>query len=87
MPSPIAHTAVGVALYQLWARRGKSPRQIGGVLPPMLAACIGLSMLPDLDAFVGIVLGDLGRYHNNLASAPFFGTLVSLCAAAIAWLF
>jgi len=77
MPSPIAHIAAGVAIYRLRPRRGASHDH----RLRLLGACIGLSLLPDLDAAVGIALGNLGRYHNNLAGSPAFGALVALAVA------
>jgi len=31
---------------------------------------VELSVLPDIDAAVSILLGDLGRYHNHMMSSP-----------------
>ncbi len=82
MPSPIAHVAAGIAIYRLRDGRGSSRgRRLG-----MLTACMGLSLLPDLDAAVGIALGNLGRYHNNFAGSPAFGALVALVVGGIALL-
>ena len=53
----------------------------------LLILCVGLSVVPDLDAAVGIAFGDLGRYHNNFAGSPAFGTLVALFAGGVVWLF
>lgn len=87
MPSPIAHAAAGFAIYRLWPKKGGATRPIRGVVPPMLAACVALSLLPDMDAAVGILLGDLGRFHNNFTSSPVFGTLVALCVGGVVRLF
>jgi membrane-bound metal-dependent hydrolase YbcI (DUF457 family) len=87
MPSPIAHAAVGAAVYRLWSKPDGSPRPRGTVVPPMLLGCVGLSFLPDLDAALGIFLGDLGRYHNNLAGSPVFGALVALATGGIVAIF
>jgi inner membrane protein len=43
-----------------------------------------MSVMPDLDAAVGILLGNLGRYHNNIAGTPVFGALVAFGAACLA---
>ncbi len=82
MPSPIAHAAVGALISKAWPPGKRPPRRIGGVLPVTLVACVGLSLLPDLDAAVGIALGNLGRYHNNLAGSPAFGLGVALVAGS-----
>ena len=36
---------------------------------------------------MGIFAGNLGRYHNNFAGSPAFGTLVALAAGAVMWMF
>jgi membrane-bound metal-dependent hydrolase YbcI (DUF457 family) len=80
MPSPIAHVAAGIAVHTVLRRHRRQPERSWG----LLSACIGLSMLPDLDALVGIALGNFGRYHNNFAGSPLFGVMVAL-VAAILW--
>lgn len=52
-----------------------------------LLAFFGLSILPDLDAGVGIVLGNMARYHNNFAGTPGFGLAVALAFGTVAWMF
>lgn len=79
MPSPIAHMAAGVAIHRF--RFGKPSGS--GRDRALLAACIGLSLLPDVDAAIGIAAGNLGRYHNNFAGSPAFGVLVALAVAAV----
>ena len=83
MPSPVAHAAVGALISEAWPADERPPRRIGGVVPVTLAACVGLSLVPDLDAAVGMMLGDLGRYHNNLAGSPAFGLLVALAVGGL----
>ncbi|HSH75292.1 MAG TPA: metal-dependent hydrolase [Longimicrobiales bacterium] len=84
MPSPLVHSALGAAIYRLgFARRAAPwPRVLG--VPPLLVACVGLSLLPDLDAAVGIAFGDMERFHNNLAGSPAFGFLVALVSGGAA---
>jgi hypothetical protein len=77
MPSPIAHIAAGFAICRIRDGRGASRSRP----PGLLGACVGLSLLPDLDAALGIALGNLGRYHNNFAGSPAFGALVALVVA------
>jgi membrane-bound metal-dependent hydrolase YbcI (DUF457 family) len=48
---------------------------------------VGLSILPDLDAGVGIALGNMARYHNNFAGTPGFGLAVALAVGTVAWAF
>jgi hypothetical protein len=83
MPSPIAHAAVGAMISKVWPAEHPPSRRLGGIVPPLLVACVVLSLLPDFDAAVGIVLGDLGRYHNNLAGSPAFGLLVAIAAGGL----
>ncbi len=87
MPSPIAHVATGYVVYRL-ARRGSDeppallhPRL---PIPALLVATIFLSLAPDLDSALGLLLGDFGRYHNNLSHSLAFGVLVALAAGGLA---
>ena len=48
-------------------------------------AAVGLSILPDIDAAVGILLGDLDRYHNHLMNSPAFAFLVAVAVGGIGW--
>jgi inner membrane protein len=82
MPSPIAHIAAGAAIYRLRFGRGLTTNRDR----LLMVSCVGLSLLPDLDAAVGIIAGDIGRFHNNFAGSPAFGTLVALAAGALTWL-
>lgn len=81
MPSPIAHMAAGAAIYRLRFGGGTSTRADRA----LLVACVGLALVPDLDAAVGILAGNIGRYHNNFAGTPAFGALVALAAGALTW--
>ena len=81
MPSPIAHMAAGAAIYRLRFGGGTSTRSDR----VLLITCVGLALVPDLDAAVGILAGDIGRYHNNFAGSPAFGALVALAAGALTW--
>jgi inner membrane protein len=45
---------------------------------------VGLSLLPDVDAVVGIAAGDLGRFHNNLTHSLFVALGVALIAGGLA---
>ena len=78
MPSPLVHSAVGVAIYRLWSARSGPPRPEPRALSPLLVICVVLSLLPDLDSAVGLAFGDMGRFHNNLAGSPVFATMVAL---------
>lgn len=86
MPSPIAHAAMGYGLYQICRplRRQECSRHIGPV-PPLLMATVGLSLLPDMDVVVGILMGDLGRFHNNVMNSLIVGLVVALGIGAVGW--
>ena len=87
MPSPLSHSAVGVAGFFLWRHRGKNRSRPTREEFLGLLAFVGLSILPDLDAGVGIALGNMARYHNNFAGTPGFGLAVALALSTVAWAF
>lgn len=79
MPSPVAHLAVGFALRRLLGPRTESRRRF------LVAACfLFLSILPDLDAIPGVLLGDFGRYHNNLTNSVAFVMVSAAIASVVA---
>lgn len=49
----------------------------------LLSTSLIFSMLPDIDSVIGILAGDIGRYHNNLTHSLFFGLFVVLLFAVI----
>ncbi len=87
MPSPVAHSLIGLALgiawripgsldlrgfaRQAWAQRG------------WLFLCIVLANAPDIDFLFGIPRGNLNVYHQTATHTLVWITLVSLCV----WLF
>ena len=79
MPSPLAHTAVGCLLARTVARSGTGVR--------LTLAFVSLSLLPDLDAVPGYLLGDLFTWHNNfshsLAAGIAAALLIGLAAALL----
>jgi inner membrane protein len=57
-----------------------------GVFPLALVLAVVVSMLPDLDAVLGAITGDLARYHNNGTHSLIVGLGVALVAAGLlAW--
>jgi membrane-bound metal-dependent hydrolase YbcI (DUF457 family) len=74
LPSPVAHTAVGYAIHQVLCQPSDEdgPDEVGR-LPSSLVAVIAISLLPDLDSALGIALGDLARYHNNVTHSFIVG--------------
>lgn len=87
MPSPIAHIAVGYAVYRICSSRSlqHTPLRMERSLKA-LAATVGLSLLPDLDAIPGVIFGDLDRFHNHLTHSVLAGVAVALAVGAILWL-
>ncbi len=73
MPSPIAHSLVAVIVARSVTPALLSARGLG-----MLLYVGFFSMLPDVDAIVGIGLSDLGRYHNNMTHSLGFIALVGV---------
>jgi len=83
LPSPIIHTTVGYLIYRY--SRSKMPvvtQQTLGPLPILLVITVVFAMLPDLDALLGVLAGDIGRYHNNGTHSLVIGLAVSLVFAA-----
>lgn len=77
MPSPLAHVVVGALV-----AHASGPSDSSRVpFQRWVAACLFFSMAPDLDALPGILLGDLGGWHNSFShSVPF---AVLFCAATV----
>jgi membrane-bound metal-dependent hydrolase YbcI (DUF457 family) len=83
MPSPIAHTAAGYAIYRVLEHR--LPRV--WLLPRghRALAVLGVlffALMPDLDAVPGVLFGNLHRYHNQFTHSLLVGAAVGLAAAA-----
>jgi membrane-bound metal-dependent hydrolase YbcI (DUF457 family) len=79
MPSPISHIAAGVIIYRSLPaeERQKGLRKFFG-MPILLIVILGVSLLPDVDAVLGIITGDMGRYHNQATNSLFSGLAVAL---------
>ncbi len=84
MPSPLAHIAVGYVIHRVH-QPPSGPRLVERVPLSMLAA-LGLSMLPDVDSVMGILRGDLGRYHNGWTHSLIAGLGVSVVVGSLALL-
>lgn len=86
MPSPFAHVAAGYVLYRAYGQKlPEKFRPLFGI-PSQLLILAGISLLPDLDAIPGVLLGDFGRYHHNLSHSLAAGLLAALLIASlIAW--
>lgn len=86
MPSPIAHTTMGYAIYKMCQPRRPQPG-LGwiGRFPRFLLVTAGLSLLPDLDSVAGILSEDFGRYHNNGMHSLFVGLALALVVGSLVW--
>jgi len=87
MPSPIIHTTVGYVIYRIF--KPATPEEgsrLARSLRPLLLAAVGLSLLPDVDTLVGILTGDMGRFHNNATHSLVFGLAIALGVGSVAWL-
>jgi membrane-bound metal-dependent hydrolase YbcI (DUF457 family) len=83
MPSPIAHLSVGYVIYRLNKNNLPFDKRKILSIPLQMAAVVGLSMLPDLDAVLGIAFGDMSKYHNNITHSLITGLPVALAGAAV----
>jgi membrane-bound metal-dependent hydrolase YbcI (DUF457 family) len=87
MPSPIAHLAAGYTIYYLSrSRQPQMKAETVGPLPAPLLVAAGFSLLPDVDSLAGLVMGNFGRFHNNVTHSYVVGFLVSLLFAALMYL-
>ncbi len=87
MPSPIAHLAMGYAIYHASRTHFTTQNQrLFHLIPRLVIITAGLSMLPDLDAVPGILLGNLKQFHNNISHSLGFALLVALGVGTGIWL-
>ncbi len=79
MPSPIAHMSVGYAVSKLYKQPQKTRKNLPDGSATLVFFCsVIASMLPDIDAFFGIIKGDLGMYHNNATHSLLVGLVFAL---------
>lgn len=83
MPSPIAHSLIGLALGLVrflprYRHFGELHSQLRALWRPLLF-CVLLANLPDLDYFFGIFRGNLNYYHQTVTH-----TLVWISVTALA---
>ena len=83
MPSPLAHTTAGYAVYRLLRRRRSDGEPQVWRLPLILLVTLVFSILPDFDTVAGILAGDIGRYHNQGTHSLVVGLLVALLFAVL----
>lgn len=79
MPSPVAHLSMGLFL---WFSLKPFLKNLVAVLPRgemvLWMGFLFFSMFPDLDAVLGIITGDMGRYHNQGTHSLLVGITASL---------
>jgi inner membrane protein len=85
MPSPIAHITAGYAIYRLYKDRLPGNAYTLSRMPFQFLLIAGLSLLPDLDFLVGLIFGDIERFHNNISHSLFFGVLVGIIFSRLAY--
>lgn len=86
MPSPIAHSAMGYAIY--YVARSHSAQTVlkkVGPIPGLLLVTVGFSLLPDVDSVAGILTGNFGRFHNNATHSRIVGLGLASVFSAILW--
>lgn len=76
MPSPVGHSLMGYAIWQVSAARAACPRWLH------LGVCLFAVNAADLDFLPGLLVGDPNRYHHgishSLGLALVFGLVMSL---------
>jgi membrane-bound metal-dependent hydrolase YbcI (DUF457 family) len=84
MPSPIVHITSGYIVYRVLHRKLEGKKtESHRINISHLLIIVGFAILPDLDAILGIILGDFGKYHNNGTHSLITGALVALGCYAI----
>jgi membrane-bound metal-dependent hydrolase YbcI (DUF457 family) len=79
MPSPIAHLAAGYIVYTSLRRHDPGAVPAGLRTPEALfAATAVFSLLPDVDAAVGVISGDMLRSHGAAMHSVAAGVVVAL---------
>lgn len=77
MPSPLAHSAAGFAVYNMLRPSEKADSEL-------LRVSILFSVLPDLDSLVGLLGRDFYRFHNNISHSLGFA-LAAGSVAGLVW--
>lgn len=79
MPSPYAHAIAGIAI---------STPYLNSKIRAMqhkedIVTLIVFSLLPDLDALPGLLVGNMSLYHNQFTHSPLFAIIVFLIYSGI----
>jgi inner membrane protein len=85
MPSPLAHMAAGYSVYQIYNLTYRPTWKTSGTAHATVPVTlfIGASLLPDVDAVLGLLLGNFGRLHNQGTHSLFVGLVAALAVAGI----
>jgi inner membrane protein len=78
------HTTAGYIVYRIF--RNRLPQRFSKSIwriPFLLLIFSIFAMLPDIDSVVGIITGDIGRYHNNATHSLFVGLFISLAFSGV----
>jgi hypothetical protein len=85
MPSPLAHSTIGYVISRFANRNQASQRNNkSNLFPYILAISILASLLPDIDAMIGLLANDIGRFHNNGTHSLIVGIGVAALAGLVA---
>ena len=77
MPSPVAHSAAGIALYLLIYNNNTNFRKSGLKPPLLLALAVFLANLPDFDFIPGFLIGDPNRFHHGISHSLIFALSIA----------
>lgn len=87
MPSPIAHAAMGYAIYTITRKHlpQLDAQKVAGPISASLVASVGFSLLPDMDVIPAVLSGNFAAFHNNFTHSLIFGLTIAVVAAGVAW--
>jgi inner membrane protein len=74
MPSPVGHSLMGYIIYRTTGKSGQVRSW------PQIVACLFGANAPDLDFVPGLIVGDLGRFHQGPSHSTTFAILFALVA-------
>lgn len=72
MPSPVAHSLMGYAIYLL------SQMRAAAVKWPRVVIFVLAANIPDIDFLPGIMMGDLRRFHHGISHSIAFSLVFAL---------
>jgi len=86
MPSPVIHVAAGCGLF-MGIRRCVNPERLQkyfGTAWTLLFLCVFFSMLPDIDAAIGMLCRNMRDYHNQGTHSLLIACFTALIAGMTA---